>query len=167
MSKKINILIASSLVLNILLIGFIAGNISHHFFTDDPFRRKPAELAGKLSPERKKLFLDTMEKVRLENRDIRKQIRETRERIFTILTAPQFDEASYESETKKLEQLRGLMMEQLSHATRELGRQFNQEERKALAEHLKRPPRFSRDRRPLDDAERPRYPGRKPVDSIP
>ena len=168
MSKKTKILIVSSLVLNILLIGFIAGNISHRYFREDPLRRKLPEMAEKLPSEKKKLFLDTMDKVHMKNRDIRTQIRETRERIFAILTAPQFDEASYESETKKLHKLRGLKMERLSHATKALGKQFTQEERKTLAEHLRRPPRFPRDRRPPpDDAEPPRYPGKNPVGRMP
>jgi uncharacterized membrane protein len=159
MSKTIKILVISSLVLNLLLVGFIAGNISHRFFTEDSFRGKSRELAAKLPPDKKKDFLDTMDKVRLENRDIRRQIRETRERIFNILTAPQFNEASYESETKKLEELRGLMTERLSHAAKELARQFNQEERKILAEHLRRPPRLPRDQRPPpDNPGPPRHP---------
>ena len=140
MSKTIRILIFSSLVLNILLIGFIIGNVSHRLFREDSYRKKPAELAVKLSPEKEKIFSDTMEKVRMENRSIRKQIREAREKIFTILTAPQFDAASYESEVEKLHKLRGLMIQQLSKATEELAKQFNQEERTALAEYLRQPP---------------------------
>jgi len=140
MSKTIKILIVSSLVLNILLIGFIIGKVSNRFFRGDSLRRQPSELAVKLSPDRKKLFINTMEKVRVENRNIHKQIREARERIFSILTAPQFDEASYQSEVEKLHELRGIMMQRLSNATKELAKQFNQEERKSLAEHLRHPP---------------------------
>lgn len=140
MSKTIKILIVSSLVLNILLIGFIIGKVSNRFFRGDSLRRQPSELAVKLSPDREKLFINTMGKVHVENRNIHKQIREARERIFSILTAPQFDEASYQSEVEKLHELRGLMMQRLSNATKELAKQFNQEERKSLAEHLRHPP---------------------------
>ncbi|OGW43508.1 MAG: hypothetical protein A2Y66_08135 [Nitrospirae bacterium RBG_13_41_22] len=140
MSKTIKILIVSSLVLNILLIGFIIGKVSNRFFRGDSLRRQPPELAVKLSPDREKLFINTMEKVHVENRNIHKQIREARERIFSILTAPQFDEASYQSEVEKLHELRGIMMQRLSNATKELAKQFNQEERKSLAEHLRHPP---------------------------
>jgi len=141
MSKTIKILIVSSLVLNILLIGFIIGKVSNRFFRGDSLRRQPPELAVKLSPDREKLFINTMEKVHVENRNIHKQIREARERIFFILTAPQFDEASYQSEVEKLHELRGIMMQRLSNATKELAKQFNQEERKSLAEHLRHPPK--------------------------
>jgi uncharacterized membrane protein len=140
MSKTTKVLIFSSLVLNILLIGFIMGNVSHRLFREYSYRKKPAELAVKLSPEKEKIFSDTMEKVRMENRSIRKQIREARERILTILTATQFDAASYESEVEKLHKLRGLMIQQSSKATEELAKQFNQEERRALAGYLRHPP---------------------------
>jgi len=140
MSKTIKVLIFSSLVLNILLIGFIIGNVSHRLSRGDSYRKETPELAVKLSPEKEKIFSDTMEKVRMENRSIRKQIREARERIFAILIAPQFDVASYESEVENLHELQGLMIKQLSKATKELAMQFNQEERRALAKYLRHPP---------------------------
>jgi uncharacterized membrane protein len=145
MSKNIKILIVCSLVLNILLIGFVTGDVSHRFFKKDSFRKKPPKLSVKLSPEKEKLFLDTIEKVRLENRSIRNQMKETREKIFSILIAPEFDETAYESEAKKLHELRGLMMQQLSNATKETAKQFNEEERKALAVYLKDSARSRRD----------------------
>ena len=137
MSKTMKIVIACSLVLNILLIGVVIGNVSHRFFKGDSFKRKIPKLSVKLSPEKEKLLSDTMEKVRQENRSIRIQMKETREKVFSILTAPEFDETAYESETKKLHETRGLMMLQLSNAMKVMAKQFNQEERKALALYLK------------------------------
>jgi len=145
MSKNMKILIVCSLVLNILLIGFVIGDVSHRFFKGDSFRTKPTELSVKLSPEKEKLLLDTMGKVRLENRGIRNQMKETREKIFSILIAPEFNETAYASEVKKLHELRNLMMQQLSNATRQLAKQFNQEDRKALAVYLKDSARSRRD----------------------
>jgi len=124
-------------VLNILLIGFVIGEVSHRFLKGDSLRRKPPELSVKLTPEKEKLFRDTMRKVRLDNRAIRSEMRETREKIFSILIAPEFDETAYESEAKKLHELRGRMMQHFSNATKELAKQFSQEERNALAAHLK------------------------------
>jgi uncharacterized membrane protein len=111
--------------------------MSHRFSKGDSFRRKPPELSLKLSPEKEKLFFDAMGKVRRENRGIRNQMKETREKIFSILIAPEFNETAYESEAKKLHELRGLMMQQLSNAMKELAKQFTQQERSALASYLK------------------------------
>jgi Spy/CpxP family protein refolding chaperone len=81
-----------------------------------------------------------MEKAFRENDHIRKQMDEARGRVLLILSAPEFDEAAYQAETAKLEELRGVMMQRFADATRDLAKQFNQEERKALSEHLRQPP---------------------------
>jgi uncharacterized membrane protein len=152
MSRKIKILIASSLVLNILLIGFLMGNMSHRFYTGDSFRKKQPELSVKLSPEKEELFLDTMRRVRRENRDIHVRMKEAREKIFAVLVAPEFNENAYESEVGKLHEMRGLVMQRYSNATKELAKQLNQEEREALAVYLRDSARsrrsISRDNRP-------------------
>ena len=140
MSKTTRILIISSLILNVLFIGIIIGSMSNRLFREDFPRKHPPPLAVNLPPDKEKLFSDTMEKAFRENDHIRKQMDEGRERVLSILSAPEFDEAAYQAETEKLEKLRGVMMQRFADATRELAKQFNQEERKALAEHLRQPP---------------------------
>lgn len=146
-----------SVVLNILLIGFIIGNVSHRFFINNSLPEKPQEMTVNLPPEKKELFSNTMKKVRAENQAVQRQIRETRRKIFSILTSPQFDEDSYQSEAEKLHLLRGVMMKRFSYATKELAKQLNREERKALAELLKRPPRHHRERKKPDNFRDPQY----------
>jgi len=140
MGKTIKILISISVLLNVLLVGIIIGNISNRFLRKDFPGRRPPALAVKLPPDKEKLFRDVMEKVHQENHEVRQQIDEARNRVLSILSAPDFDEGAYQAETAKLDKLHGLMMQRFANATRELGKQFNQEERKALAEYLRRPP---------------------------
>jgi uncharacterized membrane protein len=140
MSKTIRILVISSLILNVLLIGIIIGSMTNRLFREDFLRKPPPPLAVKLPPSKEKLFLDTMEKAFRENDHIRKQMDEARERVLSILSAPEFDEAAYQAETARLEELRGVMMKRFADATKELAKQFNREERKVLAEHLRQPP---------------------------
>jgi len=140
MGQRIKILISISLLLNVLLIGIIIGNISNRFFRKDFPGRRPPALAVKLPPDKEKLFWDVMGKVNQENREVHPQIEEARKRVLSILSAPDFDEAAYQAETAKLDKLHGLIMQRFANATRELAKQFNQEERKILAEHLRRPP---------------------------
>ncbi len=142
MSKKIKILILALLLLNILLIGVIIGHVSQRVGRKEFMKRHAPVLSVKLPEDKEKLLFDTMKRVHLQNRDVYKQIRESRKKAISILTAPEFDEAAYQIEVEKLHELHGLMKQQLSDATKELAKQFNQEERKALAEHLRRPPRY-------------------------
>ena len=140
MGKTIKILISASLLLNVLLIGIIIGNISNRLFRDEFPRKHPQALTAKLPPEKEKIFFSTLEKVHLENREVHKQIGEARERVLSILSAPEFDEAAYQVEATKLDKLHGLMMQRFANATQELAKQLNQEERKVLADFLKQPP---------------------------
>lgn len=157
MSKKMRILLIGSVLFNVLLLGIIIGQVSHRLDKEDFMRRHAPELAVKLPVEKKELFLKTMEQVHLNNRDIDKQMDETREKVINILTAPEFDEAAYRSEVQKLDSLRGLMMQRLEDATIELAKQFNQEERNALAEHLRHPPPPPLDRRPPHHERPPEF----------
>jgi len=139
-SNKTKMLIIGSLLLNALLVGVIIGNISHRVGGERFFRRHGREFAVKLPPDKQELFFTTMKRVHGENRGNYRQMREARQRTLLILTAPEFDEAAYQSEVAKLHQLRCRMMQRLADATTELAKQFNQEERKALADHLMHPP---------------------------
>jgi uncharacterized membrane protein len=140
MGKTIKILISASLLLNVLLIGIIIGNISNRLFRDEFPRKPPQALTAKLPPEKEKMFFSTLEKAHLENREVHKQIGEARERVLSILSAPEFDEAAYQVEATKLDKLHGLMMQRFANATQELAKQLNQEERKVLADFLRQPP---------------------------
>jgi uncharacterized membrane protein len=69
------------------------------------------------------------------------------------LSAPEFDEANYRLQIEKIHELRSLMKRRLADATIELAKQFSQQERSALAQHLRRFSRRSRDSSPSSDAK--------------
>jgi uncharacterized membrane protein len=157
MSKKIKALMIGSLLLNVLLIGVIIGDMSHRLRREDPFGRHAREFALRLPEDKVALFLETVEKVHLDNREIHQKIRKGRRKAMKILAGPRFDEAAYQIQVEKLHELRGLMRRRLADATIELARQFDQEERRALAQYLKRPPRPPRDIDSPGDSRRPRH----------
>ena len=142
MSKTTKVLIISSVLLNVLLVGVIIGSVSHRLFREDRWGRHLRGFTANLPADKKKVFSETMKKVELGNRDTFKQIGEARERTFSILTAPEFDEAAYQVEVNKLHELHGLIMQRMADAVKVLAKQSNQEERKSLAEDLRhlRPP---------------------------
>jgi uncharacterized membrane protein len=157
MSKKMKVLIVGSLLLNVLLVGMIIGDMSHRWQRESYLKRHPRELASKLPEDEAGLILKTVERVHRNNRDVHKQIREARKRAMRILTAHDFDEAAYQIEVQKLQELRGLMMRRLADATIELAKQFDQKERRALAQYLRRPPRPPRDVESPEDSGGPHH----------
>ena len=140
MSKPGKIAMFGSLLLNALLIGTLIGSMSDRLFRKEFPLRKPPEFGIKLPADKEKVFSDAMAKVFQQNEEMRKQIDDARERVLSVLSAPEFDQAAYRVETARLEKLRSAMMQRFADATEEIAKQFNQEERKVLAEHLRQPP---------------------------
>ena len=153
MRKKIKILMFSSLLLNVLLAGVVIGDMSHRFHKEYFVRKSVKEFALKLPADKAALFLETVERVHLDNQDAYNQIREARKEAMRLLSAPEFDESAYRLQVEKIHELRSLMKRRLADATIELAKQFNQKERKALAQHLRHFSRHSRDSRLPSDAK--------------
>lgn len=155
MSKKMNILVFTSLVLNVLLVGYIIGDLSHRF-RDERFDREEArELASRLPKDKGAVIFRTMEKVHRDDHDAVRQIREARREAMRILADREFNEASYRAEVAKIHQMRGLMKERLADATIELAKQFSQKDRRILAEYLRQGPRLPEGTKPERDRRGP------------
>ena len=157
MSKKMKILIFSSLLLNVLLVGVFIGDVSHRFHKEYFVRKSVKEFASELPEDKAALFLKMMERVHVNNRDEYNQIREAKKEAMKLLSAPEFDEPAYRVQIEKIHELRSLMKRRLADATIELARQFSQEERRALAQYLRHFPRHSRDSSLPTDANSPRH----------
>jgi uncharacterized membrane protein len=145
MNNKMKTLTIVSLLLNVLLIGFVLGDISQRFRKELISDREGAELTAELPKEKAALYSDTVKRVRQENRNVFEQMREAREEAMRILSAPEFDEGAYRVQVDRLHTLRGLMKQHLADATIELARKFNQQERCALAQHLRHSPGHQRE----------------------
>jgi uncharacterized membrane protein len=156
MSKKMKTLIFGSLLLNVLLAGVVIGDVSHRFEKEYIVRKSVEEFASKLPKDKAALFLKTVERVHLNNRDAYHEVREARKEAMKLLSAPEFDESAYRLQVEKIHKLRSLMKQRLADATIELARQFNQEERSAFAEHLRQFARHRRNSSPPPDVKSPR-----------
>ena len=157
MSKKMKILIFSSLLFNVLLVGVVIGDVTHRFHIEHFVRKSVQEFASKLPEDKAALILETVERVHLNNRDAYNQLREARKEAIKLLSAPEFDEAAYRLQVENIHELRGLMKRRLADATIELARQFSQEERRTLAQNLRHFKRHSRDSRLPSDVKSPRH----------
>ncbi len=140
MSKKMKAVILCSLLFNIMLMGAIIGDVSRRLSKFVLIKNQASEFTSKLSEDKRKLFYEVMEKVYSDSKDTFKQIRKVRENAQSVLTAPEFDDAAYQAEVEKLHTLRRIMKQRLADAAKELAHQFDQEERKILADFFSNPP---------------------------
>jgi uncharacterized membrane protein len=135
MSKRMKILFTISMVLNIVLIGVVAGSAySMHHHWDRKFERK----FGHFSPEVKARIKDAFSDSRDEFHAFLTQAKEAREEMKDILNADPFDEAAYDAATEQLNQARLGMMQLKADKTKDIVKSLSVEERRQMAGHLMR-----------------------------
>ena len=138
MSKKIKIILTVSVVLNVLLIGVLVGMSADEYKDHRNKRAEFRSAVDKLPPENSKLVKKTMRGLHKETRKTRNELKKTRKKINKIISAPEFDESAYDVEIENLKRLQSEIMTKFGQVTKELAAQLGQEERKVIAELLKK-----------------------------
>ena len=135
MSQKLKWIILSSILLNVLLVGIFFGQLPYRFDRDN-YRKQVIEQAVKKLPESAQAsFRQKLEQMRAAADPIRDQIRQARDDTVTVIINDPFDEAAFDRQVKKINDLRLQMAEILKKAAKELP----PDQRRALGETLKRP----------------------------
>jgi uncharacterized membrane protein len=148
MSNKLRVLFMVSLLLNVLLVGFVLGDLSNRFRRDYFLGQQGREFVSALPEDKARWVFETFQGVHSMNRDAHKKVRRARREVIEILTAPAFDEAAYRAQVDRIHGLRGLMRGRLTDATVQMAQQLDREDRVALARHLKRGAEVPRLRKP-------------------
>jgi uncharacterized membrane protein len=135
MNQKLKWIILLSILLNVLLVGILFGQLPHRFDRDG-YRKQIMEPAIKKLPESAQgPFRQKLEQMRLAADPIRDQIRQARDDTVGIVINDPFDEAAFDRQVKKINDLRLQMADILKKAAKELP----PDQRRALGETLKRP----------------------------
>ena len=135
MNQKFKWLILLSLLLNVLLVGILFGQLPRRIDRDG-YRQQIMEQAIKKLPESaREPFRQKLEAMRAEAEPIRNQIREARDESIRIVIAEPFDEAAFDRQVNKINDLRVQMADILKEAAKSLP----PDQRRALGETMKRP----------------------------
>src|ERR671918_720315 len=141
MNKKLKIAFLVSIIANVLLLGVVLGALPQRFEGRPSFQdRLKADLKKLPEPTRSR-FGESMENMRKAGEPLRQQMQEAREEAIRILVTEPFDEAAYDREVNKFQQLRLQLGRQMSDNMKELAKSLPPEDRKELAKVLRRPPR--------------------------
>jgi uncharacterized membrane protein len=141
MNRSLKLVFLASIILNVLFVGVLAGLLPHGFDRSSS-RQQRMENAIKTLPEPvQSRFRGEMEQTRKQVEPIRNQIEEARNETIRILTTEPFDEAAYERQVNKIQELRLQMGKQMSDNMKEVAKSLPPEQRKELAKILQRPPR--------------------------
>jgi uncharacterized membrane protein len=141
MTKALKLAFLASLVLNLLLLGVILGQVPRGLEATPPTRQSRMEEALKKVPEpTQSRFREKFAQIRAVNDPLRQQIDEARAETLRLLAAERFDETAYDRQVSKIEELRGEMFKRMGQDFKQTAKEFSSEERRMLADVLRRPP---------------------------
>jgi uncharacterized membrane protein len=139
MSKRVKIVFLASLVLNLLLAGVIAGLAPRHLDAR-PARQERLEAALRSVPEPTQSRLrDHFSQLRAAADPLRRELEQARAEALRLLSVEPFDESAYDSQLNKAERLRAEMFRRTGQLLKQQAKQLSPDERKMLAEVLRRP----------------------------
>jgi uncharacterized membrane protein len=134
MNQKLKWIILLSILLNVLLVGILFGQLPHRF-DGDGYRKQIMDQATKKLPESAQgPFRQTLEQMRAAADLINIRFGTRDDTVVIIINDP-FDEAAFDRQVKKINDLRLQMADILKKAAKELPL----DQRRALGETLKRP----------------------------
>jgi uncharacterized membrane protein len=140
MSKAAKLIFVASLVLNLLLLGVILGQVPRAS-TPPPGRQQRMEEALKKLPEpTQSRFREKFAEIRAAGDPQRGQIDEARAETLRLLSTEPFDEAAYDRQVRKIEELRAEMFKSMGQLIKQTAKELSPEDRRMLAEILRRPP---------------------------
>jgi uncharacterized membrane protein len=141
MTKAVKLAFLASLVLNLLLLGVILGHVPRGLEATPPTRQQRMEEGLKKLPEpTQSRFREKFAQIRASADPLSQQIDEARAETLRLLSADPFDEAAYDRQVSKIEELRGEMFKRMGQNFKQTAKELSPEERRMLADLLRRPP---------------------------
>jgi uncharacterized membrane protein len=138
MNRTIKLTFVASLILNVLLVGVLLGRLPR----DVGFgRQQRIERALRDLPEPTQTRLrEKLQQMRAAGDPIRKQIVAAREEALAIISNDPFDEAAYDRQVGKINDLQMERFQKVGQVAKEIVRDLPAEERRLFAAVLRRPP---------------------------
>lgn len=133
MTKKTKIILSTSLIFNVLLIGIIGGHVI------DRYKKHPWHaMKEQLSPESRNLVGRTFQSGFREIKPIGDEARKIRAELVKILTAEEFNEDAYDKIAQKMLDISGKMDAHKIETVKTLAMQMSVEDRVIMADKMAR-----------------------------
>lgn len=140
MNRTLKTVFLVSLIANVLLLGVVLGALPRRIEDRASFRdRFKADLQKLPEPARTR-FRETIDQAHKADEPVQAEIRAAREEALRIIAAEPFDAAAYDRQVDKISDLRRGMFKRMADKVKGVVKDLPPDQRKALAEILKRPP---------------------------
>jgi uncharacterized membrane protein len=140
MSNRIRTLVISSLILNIIFIGFFIG----YFFRvmGSPPTPPPKIYARdfNLTDKQMSRIEESLHAAHLANQAVFEQIQEEKDKVLLVIKMNPFDEDAYQGHIDAIHQLRGKSLQHIVDTVKKIVPTLDENERAALAEIMRHPP---------------------------
>ena len=140
MNRAAKIAFVGSIILNVLLLGFVLGQ-SPRRFDRNAMRQQRIEQVIKDLPEASQQRLrERFQQLRSTADPLFEQMRKAQDEAVQVLGAESFDEAALDRQEAKIQELRAEMSKKLSQSVKLAIKDLSPEERRRFAQMLRRPP---------------------------
>jgi uncharacterized membrane protein len=140
MNRAPKLLFLVSIILNVLLVGVLMGQLPRRLERES-FREQRMEQALKDLPQPTQTRLrEKFKEMRAAGDPLRDQLRAAREETLGILSAESFDEAAYDRQIGKIDELQLQRFKKIGLVVKEIAKELPPEERRIFAQILRRPP---------------------------
>jgi uncharacterized membrane protein len=140
MNRATKMTFVGSIILNVLLLGFVLGQ-SPRRFDRNAMRQQRIEQVIKDLPEASQQRLrERFQQLRSTADPLFEQMRKAQDEAIQVLGTESFDEAALDRQEVKINELRAQMSKQLSQSVKLAIKDLGPEERRRFAQMLRRPP---------------------------
>jgi uncharacterized membrane protein len=140
MNRAAKMTFVGSIILNVLLLGFVLGQ-SPRRFDRNALRQQRMEQVIKDLPEASQQRLrERFQQLRATADPLFEQMRKVQDEAVQLLGSESFDEAALDRQEAKINELRAQMSKQLSQSVKSALKDLSPEERRRFAQMLRRPP---------------------------
>lgn len=146
MSRRLKVIFTLSLLLNVLLIGVVAGAC---------YKRMdgPPRFSESRNPQFNHKMAQAMMEARKGQEALYKDMKDARKELVSVLSAPDFSEDAFKAASEKVEKAQEALSRARNEATLKMAKEMTPEERQQMAKHMQAmSERYKRQR----DSDRPR-----------
>jgi uncharacterized membrane protein len=140
MSKTLRLVFLASLVLNVILLGVIVGHVPRSLQGGPTRQQRMEQALQKLPDPVEAKFREKFQQIRAAGDAQRQQMDAARDEALRLLSADPFDEAAYDRQVRKIDELREEMFKRMGQAIKQTIKDLSPEERRMFADLLRRPP---------------------------
>jgi uncharacterized membrane protein len=139
MTRTVKLVFLASLVLNLVLLGVILGRVPSALEGGSPRAQRMEQALTNLPEPARARIREKIAQIRAAGDPLREQMDRERAEALRLLSAEPFDEAAYDRQVSKIEDMRLQMFKRMAGTVKQAAKELPPEERRMFADVLRRP----------------------------